>query len=1217
VTNPNIRPAAARAFIRSLNILLKFARMYDFGHPRTKKQYETAWSELRTALGTGTENEAGVLLAVSADQLLLDGTPLESAAAERSFARMLSAAGIASIHFSPKVTQASLARFVRGFPTNTGSKPVQLAEQLKTALQGDPHIHVNEVCFVPADSAVARSTVAQQLAAHTLGLNSQASDELFADPERLLQLIVAAEGSKGGGRASGSGNGGGSGDGNAGDGDGEGNGNGDGGGGSGSGYGAGGSGSGYGQGRDGYGPGGGYGPGNDSGEPGPGSNGPGYVTAPGGGFHYAPESAEITRDLPSAGGAPAGAGPVYVAGATDASQVPGSGLEGGNLAGGTDSSTWNIVGGSGGGTPLAPDTPGFWLNKAIAGSADPGHAFGGGSAEGGNASPVGSGPSPWNIVGGAGGGTPLAPDTAGFWFNKDAASGAASGPGSRQANGSALNDISAVQGPGGGPGASAPSGAGTASSGASGRGSGNRSGRGRGNGPGSGKGSGSARGSSPRGWDSAVAVSEGAESSKPSRWGNATAGIRGSRSARSSAGSMAVETGLMTLHEDELKGIMQMLAQIARTSEGSDQKLDSQPFQSRLSTLPRRARFTVSQALSALAAQAPSDSSDKPTLLKLAEHIAIRFAMESYERGDIEVNAVRQVLDEMSQELDSLRKIMGVYEEKMARHGIEIQSHTDMLAQQFWAQVPNEKRKAVLESGEAWCVPPAQIREYVEGLVAAGEKAEAEKVLTNYANCVTHKSAETRRQSAMGLAELASTYAKQDERLLLSTIRLVGVQLAEERDSELESLVGAAFVRLSQEATKSRSYPAIQRAVELVEYVEAERPGLGKNLRPRIGVEDRLPEFIEEALKTGEAPSGLKDLLRRMPVAASIHLAGRFNRAGFREDCDLLVSMVQVLDLEGLETLRQVLRNGGPTEAIETLGILARLDPDLVEQVLPERISEWKRTAQDRVVRQIASSGAPDRGRLLLNLFDFLDPLIRPLAVDEIGMAGDRIADMRLLRIAEGDLPKDATEYLQLKAIEALGRLRTTGAEAILRKIAETRRAFRWASPSELRLVASQAMEKIDPEWVRDFVPRSGLSVAEFSIEPLDVDTDSSAIRQRRYPRLRLERSVAATTTNLKENCRLDIPELTLGGGVAVCEQSLHPGSLVSLKLSTTTKSVKVLAIVRDANTQARAFEVVDMELEERSKLRKLLVSLGNVMKQTSPKARARRGTRTLITPTT
>jgi hypothetical protein len=1247
VTNPNIRPAAARAFIRSLNILLKFARMYDFGHPRTKKQYETAWSELRTALGTGTENEAGVLLAVSGDQLLLDGTPLESAAAEKSFARMLSAAGIASIHFSPKVTQASLARFVRGFPTNTGSKPVQLAEQLKTALQGDPHIHVNEVCFVPADSAVARSTVAQQLAAHTLGLNSQASDELFADPERLLQLIVAAEGSKGGrGSGSGSGSGsGGSGDGN-GDGDGDGNGNGEGtgngsggsggsGGGVGSGYGSGGSGSGSSSGHGpgaggGYGPGpsgpgryglGNAGPGGGSGEPGlggPVGSGPGS----GGGFHYAPESAEITRDIPYTAGAPGGS-PVYVAGASDPCQAPGSSSESANPGGGSAPSTWNIVGSSGtGGAPLAPDAPGFWLNKGVAGSAEPGSASGSGP-ESGNVAGVGPGPSTWNIVGGSGGDTPLAAETPGFWFGKDAATDAASGLSSRSGSNSALNDISAVQGPGSGPGAGAGSSAGPGTG--SDRGSGNRSGRGQGNGRGNGPGSGSGKGSgpagggnaSPRGWNLADAVSEGTESSKPSRWGNATAGIRGSRSARAGAGSMAVETGLMTLQEDELKGIMQMLAQIARTSEGSEQKLDSQPFQSRLSTLPRRARFTVSQALSALAAQAPSDSSDKPTLLKLAEHIAIRFAMESYERGDIEVNAVRQVLDEMSQELDGLRKIMGVYEEKMARHGIEVQSHTDMLAQQFWAQVPPEKRKAVLESAEAWCVPPAQIREYIERLVANGEKAEAEKVLTNYANCVTHKSAETRRQTAMGLAELASTYAKQDERLLLGTIRLVGVQLAEERDSELESLVSAAFVRLSQEAAKIRSYPAIQRAVELVEYVEAERPGLGKNLRPRIGVEDRLPEFIEEALKTGEAPSGLKDLLRRMPVAASSHLAGRFSRSGFREDCDLLVSMMQVLDVEGLENLRQLLRSGGPAEAIEALGLLARLDPDLVEQVLPERIIDWKRTAQDRVVRQIASSGAPDRGRLLLNLFDFLDPLTRPLAVDEIGMAGDQTADMRLLRIAEGDLPKDATDYLRLKAIEALGRLRTAGAESILRKIAETRRAFRWASPSELRLVASQAMEKIDPEWVRDFVPRSGLSIAEFSLEPLDLDPESSAIRQRRYPRLRLERPVSATTTNLKENCHLDIPELTLGGGVAVCEQSLHPGSLVNLKLNTAQKAVKVLAIVRDANTQARAFEVVDMELEERSKLRKLLVTLGNVMKQTSPKSRARRGTRTFITPST
>src|SRR6202044_3426734 len=320
---------------------------------------------------------------------------------------------------------------------------------------------------------------------------------------------------------------------------------------------------------------------------------------------------------------------------------------------------------------------------------------------------------------------------------------------------------------------------------------------------------------------------------------------------------------------------------------------------------------------------------------------------------------------------------------------------------------------------------------------------------------------------------------------------------------------------------------------------------------------------------------------------------------------------------EGLQNLRNQLCKGGPAEAIEVLGLLMRMDASIVEEVLPARMSEWKRSTHDRIVRQISSSGAAERGHLLLKLFDDLDSLVRPLAIDEIGMSGEQLSDMRLLRIAEGDLPDGGTEYLQLKAIEALGRLRTAGAEAVLRKIAEARKAFRWASPSELRLVASQAMEKIDPEWVRNFIPRSGLSIAEFSIEPLDADPNSAAIRQRRYPRLRLEQHVAATTTNLKENCLLDIPELALGGGVAICEQSLHPGSIVTLRLTTSQKPVKVQAIVRDANTQARAFEVVDMELEERAKLRKLLVQLGSVLKASTSKERNRRTTRTISTSST
>ncbi len=1076
----NTRQTAARAFVRSLNILLKFARMYDFGHPRTVKQYDTAWAELRTALGT--DDEAGMLLAVSGDQLLLDGTPLDSAAAEKSFARMLSVAGIASVHFSPKLTHASLQKFVRAFPTSSGSKPAQLAEQLKEALHGDPHIHVNEVCFVPADSAVAKSTMAAQLAARTLGMNADQTDQLLNDPEKLLQLIVAAEGTKSGG----------------------------------SGPGAGSSGSG-------------------------GSSRGGYGRTGYGSGDYA-------------GG---------VAGAVPGGTGSGDGTGGGG----------SQAGGSGSGSTVGGPV---------------------GAVYGSGAAPTGGAGSGWNIVGGksGGGGTPLDPNAGGFWLKDDApGSGAAgaglSGPVSGVATGTETGTGTGGTGPGGVAGV----------------------GSGPGNGPGTGNGSGNGSGSG--GWQIPGAITN---AGPESRWASASSGIRATRSARGGGGSMAVETGLMTLHEDELQGILQVLAQIARTNDASKDKLDPGSFQSRLSTLPRRARFTVSQALSALAAQAPSDSSDKPTLLKLAEHIAVRFALESYERGDLKVNAVRQMLDEMNSELDGLRKILGVYEEKMARAGIHTQSHMEVLAQDFWLQVPEEKKKSVLESADAWCVPAVRLREHVEGLIARDEKDAALKILKNYVNGIKHKNTEARRQTAMGLAELAGLYAKLNEQLFMDTIREVGLQLAEEKDSQLQSLVGAAFVRMSQEATKNRLYPAIQRSVELIDYVESERPGSGKSLRPRIGVENRLPEFIEESIKSGSVPPGLKDLLRRMPEPAAEQVAIRFSRVGFREDCELLVSMMEVLGPEGLEHLRRQLREGSQSVAIDTVGILARMDIGTVEKILPDRMKTWKRTAHDRVVRQLASSGSPERGRLLLQLFDILDSLIRPLAVDEIGMSGDKSADMRLLRIAEGDLPKGSTEFLRLKAIEALGRLRTSGAESVLRKVAETRKAWRWANPSELRVVAAQAMEKIDSEWARDFIPRSGLNVADFSIELLDADPSSSAIRQRRYPRLRLEHSMSATTTNLKENCRLEIPEMALGGGVAVCEQSLHPGSVVDIKLNPGTRPVRAQTIVRDANTQARAFEVVDMDLEERSKLRKLLVQIGSAQKQSTAKERSRRATRTIPT---
>jgi hypothetical protein len=108
---------------------------------------------------------------------------------------------------------------------------------------------------------------------------------------------------------------------------------------------------------------------------------------------------------------------------------------------------------------------------------------------------------------------------------------------------------------------------------------------------------------------------------------------------------------------------------------------------------------------------------------------------------------------------------------------------------------------------------------------------------------------------------------------------------------------------------------------------------------------------------------------------------------------------------------------------------------------------------------------------------------------------------------------------------------------------------------------------------------------------------------------------MSGETMNLKENCELEIPEMNLGGGVAVSDQALHPGTIVSLRMSADSKPVRAQAIVRDANMHARAFEVIDIDLEERARLRKLLVQIGSVLKAASSDNRGRNRGRTILTP--
>src|SRR5271170_3669441 len=923
---------SGRAFVRSLNILLKFARLYGYDHARTVEQLNTAWEELHAAIPPGSET--GLLLGATGSQLLLDGVPLEGAPAEKQFASLLSTAGLASVQFFPSVTQDELVHFAHAFPTGK-AKPSELALQLKAALANARGIRINEVCFVATDARLKDASVAAQLAAAAMGDKKEDFTKWLNDPQKLLELIAAAQGSRSGS------------------------------------------------------------------ESGDGSRGPGN-----------------------------------------------SGSGTGN--GGSRHGTAQIAGTS---------------------------------------------------------------QAAGSYGNEGNAGGGSNG----------------------------------------------------GNGNGSGDGTGSA-------YDSGPLEAVGS----------------GEFIAPSSSLVMRLRTG--EPNEDELYSILGALTSFGQMGASGGGLAAAGEFQAQMAELPGRAQDRLKQAIAGLAAQAPVGKPDESVLVQLAEHLAIRFALERFEQGEVKVNAVRQMLDRMNSEIENLRKILGAHEDKMSDAGIMVESHREILDRQFWAAVPDSGKREVLLSGEAWCIPPRNVQSYVGDLIAQGNVAEAISILQNYAACADSEDSDARKKTAVGLSEMADLYAKADPKLLSEALRHLGLRLNLERDADLQGLVSAAFVRLSQEAATSRCYPAMEQALDLLVGVEAQRPGIGRSLRAKMGIEERVPDFVDEALRARQAAAGLTSVLKLLPQSAIEQLAARFNRCALRDDSEHVSNLAHDLGEEGLQYLRSTLRAGPVAEAVEMAGLLTKLDPQAVQVFLPSRMKDFGRTAQDRIIRQISSSGAVGRCRILLELIDHVDPMVIPLVIDEIGVTADREALSRLLTIADGDLPTGGGAYLRVKAIEALGRMAAPESVSLLQRIVMGRKVFGWTHPQELRIAAMQALKKLAPDWYREFLPKSGMDSDDMALAPLDIAVNSKFVRQRRHTRIRLRKPVRATSTNLKEICSMDIKTASLAGGVATISRHLAPGTPVQMRLQLGLRNLQALAMMRDYRAEDMAFEFVDMALEERSRYRRLLV---------------------------
>jgi hypothetical protein len=656
--------------------------------------------------------------------------------------------------------------------------------------------------------------------------------------------------------------------------------------------------------------------------------------------------------------------------------------------------------------------------------------------------------------------------------------------------------------------------------------------------------------------------------------------------------------GMVPLQEAEVIQAIRLLTRFGQVQ--YDPTIKEEDIQKEVSETDPNTRLNLQQLLGSLASKAATaQEEDTPLLMKAAEHMAIRFALERYQKGEIKVNAVHQMMEHMSRQMDSLRSILKMQEEKMSKAGILVESHADILDRMFWAEVPEAGKKSVLMSHEAPCVPPRNLRQFVEVLLDREDTQTAAEILNNYSSCLSAKDAEPRRKTAIGLSQLADLYARLGGEPMAQAIRRLSAQLIADKDPELQSLLSAAFVRLSQEASAAKNYAAVNEVCAGMEVVSVERPVLMNDLRPRVGVENRLPEFIEEALHQEPISNDLAAVLRRTSQAGAEHLADRFFRCMRRDECDRMIDLVKELGSPVLLQLREILRTGQPRQAASAVGLISRLDVGTLLELLPVRLPEWNRFYHDVAVRQIAYGAAPDRGRSLLELAEVLDALVLPEAVDEIGMSGDITAAPPLIAMAKPGETASRSPFVQLKALESLGRLKDPEAVSTLREIVETRKTFGWAHHRELRIAAAQALSKTDPRYSSQVMSDSGLEPAELAIAPLDMAPACPWVRQRRYERLVLAKSVVGTIGSSWGRSKIQIRELSLGGGMGTKEDNLRIGSEADLEISLGMRSkIRAHVLLRRARVNEVGFEIVNIDLESRYRLRRLLVDALNAAPQ-------------------
>jgi len=643
---------------------------------------------------------------------------------------------------------------------------------------------------------------------------------------------------------------------------------------------------------------------------------------------------------------------------------------------------------------------------------------------------------------------------------------------------------------------------------------------------------------------------------------------------------------------DSLTVVLRLIARLTPPLESARGLSPEEAARAIHAALAEASRDTVHLLLSAISQHAPKEAeSPQPYLVRLSEQIIFEFINAEFSAGALLARDVQKQLRALGEVMVTSGGYTGPHSSQhlssLARVWAD-ENHREKLLERFWMELPPREKSQTLRGPDVWCVPVLAIRAALSQLAESGADAprrEARNILLNYTRRLEVPEPAVRRSVAVGLSEISAVVESLWPNQLPEELSRCALKtLEQETAADTAALLSAFLEMLGRVAVTRGDFAGLENILLGLEKVPREpRFEHMHALAQRLIAQDRWHLLVDAALANRALEPTLPRLLVRDPERLLDRLTILLNEPRGAELVPAMARLLRTIGVPVLNLLESRLYEARKQRVSAAIKLLAAADPERLLRGLPRALASWEWNLQDLAVSELSrpanATSARSAAFVFATLLTEANALVVPMMIDHIGLAQETSAIPELMRIASGTHESLKDQYVRIKAIEALARMRVSEAVDLLLQLSQKREGLTYAEPSGLRSVAGDALALMENRpaaaQVRaayEFAPQAG---GNFNVP-------------RRYSRVPLESPLRAQIEG-GQPAMARVKTISLGGAYLESVKKLNIGDTIRLEVRSGLRKIHFTAVVRNAGPDGNGVEIVHMQGDDRDKLLKLV----------------------------